>query len=64
MDSRLDNQIEPVCKFGPGGDFVSVWPGEAQQSRQPLTNRLAKLLTSLSQIIPTLLVSSASKEKL
>ncbi|MHC4159010.1 MAG: hypothetical protein ACYSSO_08015 [Planctomycetota bacterium] len=22
------NQVEPVCKFGPGGDFVSFWPDE------------------------------------
>jgi len=67
MDSRLDNQIEPVCKFGPGGDFVSVWPGEPQQSRQPSTNRLTKLLTSLSEMISTLLgseLNTASKENL
>ncbi|UCE99569.1 MAG: hypothetical protein JSV82_00405 [Planctomycetota bacterium] len=28
MDRRLSEQIEPVCKFGPGGDFVSFWPDE------------------------------------
>ena len=38
-------QIEPLCKFGPGGDFVAVWPNEpvehAEQS--PL---LVKLFNS------------------
>ena len=31
MDSRLNKQIEPVCRFGPGGDFISVWPSEPQR---------------------------------
>ncbi len=55
MESRLNKQIEPVCKFGPGGDFVSVWPPEFPESPRPVPNRLAKLLTSLSEIITTLL---------
>jgi len=27
--SNLYEQNQPLCKFGPGGDFVSCWPGSA-----------------------------------
>lgn len=26
MDSGTNKQIGPVCRFGPGGEFVSIWP--------------------------------------
>jgi len=57
MDSDRDERIEPVCRFGPGGDFISVWPLESARAIQPSPNRLAKLLTSLSEIITALLGS-------
>jgi hypothetical protein len=28
MTSDLNGQIEPLCTFGPGGDFVAHWPPE------------------------------------
>ena len=30
MDVGQKQPIEPVCKFGPGGDFVSVWPRDTK----------------------------------
>jgi len=51
MENRLNKQIEPVCKFGPGGDFVSAWPKEPTSSLKPAPNRLAKLLNSIAEII-------------
>ena len=51
MDSRLNKRIEPICKFGPGGDFVSVWPKESTSSLKPAPNRLTKLLNSIAGII-------------
>ena len=30
MNDHLKNKIEPVCKFGPGGDFVANWPTQSQ----------------------------------
>lgn len=51
MESRLNKQIEPICKFGPGGDFVSVWPKEPTFSLKPAPNRLTKLLNSIAEII-------------
>ena len=26
MNSGTNKQIGPVCRFGPGGEFVSIWP--------------------------------------
>ena len=34
MDRRLSEQIGFVCKFGPGGDFVSFWPSEPVEPAQ------------------------------
>jgi hypothetical protein len=55
---------EPVCRFGPGGDFVSAWPPQPQSpKKQP-----AKLLSRLNEIITTLIGSTCglatSKENL
>ncbi len=53
MDADRDKQIEPLCKFGPGGDFVSIWPKESIVSSQELPNCLGKLLSSVSKTIST-----------
>jgi len=28
MRRQADGQAEPLCKFGPGGDFIAVWQPE------------------------------------
>lgn len=74
MNSQPNKQTEPVCRFGPGGDFSSVWP---PQSQPPLVRRSVsevgkkqpvKLLGRLNEIITTLLGSTCglatSKENL
>ncbi|MHC4424320.1 MAG: hypothetical protein ACYSWR_06605, partial [Planctomycetota bacterium] len=55
MDSRLNKPVEPLCRFGPGGDFVSVWRGESFVSGRSSPNRVYKLLISLSELITLLL---------
>jgi hypothetical protein len=30
MNSGANKQFEPVCRFGPGGDFVSIWPESSE----------------------------------
>lgn len=35
---------EPLCKFGPGGDFVSFWPPKPGMRPSPLTELLNKLV--------------------
>jgi hypothetical protein len=55
MNSHPNKQIEPVCRFGPGGDFVSVWPPQSQPpKKQPVT-----LLSPQNEIITTLLGSTS-----
>lgn len=53
MDNGINKEFEPVCRFGPGGDFVSIWPESsgAQQSR------LLKVLACLNEIIAGVLGS-------
>ena len=37
-------RIGPVCRFGPGGDYESVWPGDwMEQAAQP-KNAIGRLL--------------------
>ena len=56
MDSDADKQFEPVCRFGPGGDFVSIWP-ESSEFQLPSQSRLLKVLACLNEIIGGLLGS-------
>jgi hypothetical protein len=49
-----DRQAEPLCKFGPGGDFIAVWQPEASESYEP-SNCLAKLLTSAVEVVAVVL---------
>jgi len=51
MDNHFDEQNEPVCRFGPGGDFVSFWPPRHSASRKAVPNSLALLLERLAKII-------------
>ena len=45
------HNITPVCRFGPGGDFVSTWPGSAKQFIEESQNPISRLLFSLSKLI-------------
>jgi hypothetical protein len=56
MESKMqrDNQffrIDPVCRFGPGGDFVKNWPGNPQDYLKNPQNPLTKLLFSINKLI-------------
>jgi len=51
MDNLSNEQNEPVCRFGPGGDFVSFWPKQHSPSRKAVPNSLALLLERLAKII-------------
>ncbi len=47
---------EPICKFGPGGDYVRQWPGKAAGKGEPVgavENPLRKVLDRLADIIGT-----------
>jgi len=54
MEREIITKIGPVCRFGPGGDYESIWPDDwTQQSQQP-KNALAGLLNVLAGIIDVL----------
>jgi hypothetical protein len=54
MEREIITKMGPVCRFGPGGDYESIWPDDwTQQSQQP-KNALAGLLNVLTGIIDVL----------
>jgi hypothetical protein len=54
--AEIETNADPLCKFGPGGDFVSVWQPQAARICGSL-NSLAKPLTSIVQMFAVLLGS-------
>ena len=46
-------EIDPVCKFGPGGDFVRFWPGTDAPVCPASAGKLTKLLYKLARLIAT-----------
>ena len=47
-------RIEPVCKFGPGGEYLSVWPPGRVQEDDLSAGHVTRLLESLGEIIGVL----------
>ena len=43
----IDNQ--PLCKFGPGGDFTASWPGKKSLTDQH-SNSLTRVLSTVAEI--------------
>ena len=43
---------EPVCKFGPGGDFVREWPARKKAPKQK-ENPLGEVLATIAEILGT-----------
>ena len=54
-----DRNIEPVCRFGPGGDFTTVWPKDAIQSTLPGPNSLTKVLNKIAFILNSAISSES-----
>ena len=55
MERENPRQIKPACRFGPGGDFVSVWPINELPARPP--NALAALLDTIGEVMNAVLGS-------
>jgi hypothetical protein len=45
------HRIDPVCRFGPGGDFIQTWPCNPEDYLQHSQSPLTKLLCSISKLI-------------
>ena len=43
-------QAEPICKFGPGGDFIATWQPGSSESPE-VSNCLTKLLISIVEAL-------------
>ena len=54
MTSSRNKQAEPLCKFGPGGDFTYVWRPEISESSTP-SNWLVKFLASVVEVVAILI---------
>jgi len=46
MNSERSENIEPACKFGPGGDFVFCWPAGSVAVSAPVI-KVAKVEPTL-----------------
>lgn len=60
MNTEKRTRIGPVCKFGPGGDFVSVWPRQLKPLFRRSQSRLVRLLGSMGGTIAELFDSEFS----
>ena len=60
MTDENDKQAEPLCRFGPGGDFITCWDSEPIGPEYS-SNRIAKLMIS---IIEALSVSIGIRQKI
>jgi len=51
--NRYDNQDIPLCKFGPGGDFITEWPAPScpQQFEVGEPNPLGKVLGLIGRFL-------------
>ncbi len=49
--NRFENETRPLCKFGPGGEYVSSWPGNGKSYSQKNTNALSKVLSTVAGIL-------------
>ncbi len=50
MTPERNIQIEPLCKFGPGGDYVAAWPPEPSDVFE-ISSRLVRLLSSAAEVV-------------
>jgi len=48
MKPERKRQVEPLCKFGPGGDFVAAWEPEPSERLQALARLLSSALEALA----------------
>ncbi len=45
--------LRPLCKFGPGGDYVTNWPEGSSDAGEIFDNPLTSVLTALGSVINT-----------
>ena len=51
--TEFDEFDVPVCRFGPGGDYINDWPGAETQSPNQEPNPLGKVLAMIADVMGT-----------
>ena len=51
--TEFDEFDVPVCRFGPGGDYINDWPGAKMQSPSQEPNPLGKVLAMIADVMGT-----------
>lgn len=54
MVAQRTRQVEPLCKFGPGGDYGVTWNPELSEVSE-MSNRSMRLLSAAIEVIAVLL---------
>ncbi len=61
----LNDENFPVCRFGPGGDFVTDWPYTVpKKPRRPIASLLKTIAKMLDVVITEELLNSSTIEKI
>jgi hypothetical protein len=63
-NKNLNRQIEPACKFGPGGEFVSPWPGLADGVYCVSTGPLSRLLAKIASLMRPASPATTSEQEI
>lgn len=63
MEGETIINIGPICRFGPGGEYVSVWPAAPAGPAERPQNALAGLLNVLAGMIDALRGSPGTQRK-
>ena len=61
MENDENERIRPVCKFGPGGVFISVWPPGSFELSKLSPNSRTRVLLALSRIMENLVASESGR---
>jgi len=51
--TEFDEFDGPVCRFGPGGEYVKDWPAKKNQLPVPGSNQLNKVLALIADVMGT-----------
>jgi hypothetical protein len=54
MEREKTTKIGPVCRFGPGGDYISTWPTDWADLARQMKGPVARLSNVLNGIIDAL----------
>lgn len=60
---HIPSETEPLCKFGPGGDYTTIWNPESIETHEVSSTLLRLLLSSFEALAITLHLKSVINSK-